>query len=288
MASDPGHTTDRIRTALHEAAAAYQPDRATILARVRAGQAGADPSLERRPRYHRAAGLAGIAGTVAATMAAVFGVGVAINWAAVQNNVPLPPAATPTTAVSPHPTTTPTVSRKAPTPRPKSRPSSTAHPSQSPPASPTASQAASPAASATASPTASPANIPSQRDFLWSAGAVDEIGIDNWSQSRVTVRTEATLTTALQVRVRIARTPDLSSTGSWTTLLPADFTTTLDEQPDALVYTFALKPGTSIGPGESSFAVQYNHAVSGRDASRDTYQATATGDGASVEVRGGF
>src|SRR5690349_1921896 len=271
MATDPGRTADRIRTALHQAAADYQPDRATILARVRAGQAGSDLFIERRPRSHRrTSGVASIAATVAAAVAAVFGVGVVGNWVAVRNSAPLPPAVRPTTAVSLHPTATPTVPRTAPSHRPKNRPSSTAPPPRSSSASP-----------------ASSADVPSQRGFLESAGTVDKHSIDNWSQSNVTLRTEATVT-ALQVRVRIARTQELRNTGAWSTLLPGDFTTTVDEQPDAMVYTFVMRKGATLRPGEYTFAVQYNHAVGGRDASRDTYRANATGDGTSVEVTGGF
>ncbi|HST80206.1 MAG TPA: hypothetical protein VLL08_00555 [Kineosporiaceae bacterium] len=266
MASEPIRTADQVRTALHEAAAAYQPDRATILARVRAGQAGSEASLGHRPRHHRrSAGVAGIAG-IAASVAAVFGVGVAVNWAAVRSNTPLAPATMPSTVASPYPTATHAVPRATPSHRPKSRPAPTARPSQS--------------------PTASPAKVLSRRGFLWSTGTVDKHSIDNWSQSNVTLRTQALLT-ALQVRVRIARTPDLRDTGAWCTLLPGDFTTTVDQQSDAMVYTFVLKPGATMRPGEYTFAVQYNHAVGGRDARLDTYQATASG-GTSVEVRGGF
>jgi hypothetical protein len=265
MTSDPLRAADQVRTALHEAAAAYQPDRATILARVHAGQAGSETSLRHRPRHHRrTTGLAGIAG-IAATVAAVFGVGVAVNWAAVRNNTPLVPATMPTTVASPLPT--PTAARTTPSHRPKSPPAPTVRPSLA--------------------PTTSPAKVLSKHDFLWSAGTVDKHSIDNWSQSNVTLRTQALLT-ALQVRVRIARTPDLSDTGAWCTLLPGDFTTTVDQQPDAMVYTFALKPGASMRPGKYTFAVQYNHAVGGRNARLDTYQATAASDGTSVEVRGGF
>jgi hypothetical protein len=122
---------------------------------------------------------------------------------------------------------------------------------------------------------------------LESSGTVDKHSIDNWSQSNLTLRTEATVT-ALTVRVRLARTQELRNTGAWSTLLPGDFTTTVDEQPDAMVYTFVMRKGATLLPGKYTFAVQYNHAVGGRDASRDTYPANATGDGTSVEVTGGF
>jgi hypothetical protein len=67
-----------------------------------------------------------------------------------------------------------------------------------------------------------------------------------------------------------------------------DLVTTVEQQRDALVYTFTLKPGVRLAPGSYIFAVQYGHAVGGRDPSRDSYQAIATASGTRVEVYGGF
>jgi hypothetical protein len=126
-----------------------------------------------------------------------------------------------------------------------------------------------------------------QQGFLRSSGAIDAHSIDNWAQGNVTVVTSETLT-ALEVSVRIVATPDLSSTGAWSTVPADDLVTTVEQQPDALVYRFTLKPGIRLAPGSYVFAVQYGHAVGGRDPSRDTYHATATADGTRVEVGGGF
>ncbi|WP_155123713.1 MULTISPECIES: hypothetical protein [unclassified Actinoplanes] len=94
--------------------------------------------------------------------------------------------------------------------------------------------------------------------------------------------------TALELTVRVVTTPYLSSSGFWSTI-PADhLTTTVEQQPGALVYRFTLKPGTSLGAGSYTFAVQYHHAVGGRDPGRDTYRATATVGGRPVAVSGGF
>jgi hypothetical protein len=126
-----------------------------------------------------------------------------------------------------------------------------------------------------------------RQGFLRSSGAVDAESIDNWSQSNVTVVTSETLT-ALEVSVRIVATPNLSSTGAWSTVLAEDLVTTVEQQPDALVYRFTLKPGARLRPGSYIFAGQYNHAVGGRDPSRDTYRAVATAGGTRVAVDGGF
>lgn len=137
------------------------------------------------------------------------------------------------------------------------------------------------------SPAASVEQPRFQQGFLWSSGTVDPHSIDNWAQSNVTLRNSQTVT-ALQVRVRIARTPSVSSTGAWSTVPAVALETTVEQQSDALVYRFTLKPGARLGPGEHVFAVQYGHAVGGRNPSRDSYQATATAGGTRVEVEGGF
>ena len=77
-------STRPVRDALRAAAVAYQPDRAGMLARIQRGQAGLDgsrsPALTHRRAVVRVVG-------VAATVAAVLGLGVAVTWAAVGNPV---------------------------------------------------------------------------------------------------------------------------------------------------------------------------------------------------------
>jgi hypothetical protein len=232
-----------------------------MLARIQAGQAASDPPVGLRlPRWRRAVGLA-------ATVAAVLGVGVAVNRVAVRSDAPLSDAARPTAAVSPNSTTTGTVPLVASNHNPPGRPISTVH--------------------LLRSPIAPAGDARFQQGFLWSAGTVDVHSVDTWSQSDVKLRTTAVLTT-MEVRIRIARTPDLTNTGAWTTMPNEDVTMTVDQQQNALVYRFVLTPGASLRPGEYTFAAQYNHATGGRDASRDTYQAIATGDETRVEVAGRF
>ena len=134
---------------------------------------------------------------------------------------------------------------------------------------------------------ASPSTKGAQQGFLRSIGAIDPDDIDNWTQSRVTVATSETIT-ALDVSVRIAATPNLANTGAWSTSLAKDLVTTVEQQPDALVYRFTLKPGVILGPGSYVFGVQYNHAVGGRDPSRDTYHPAAVANGIWAQVDGGF
>jgi hypothetical protein len=255
-------SSDRVRAALRGAAAAHRPDRDAILARIELGRAGLDAPRPPRPGHR---GTAVRAAGIVATVAAVLGFGVAVTWAAVGTDVLRRPAqGQPTLAPAP-PAESP---GRGPGPAAPSRPRSTSHPSGSP-------------------VVTAPSATRGQQGFLRSSGVIDSHSIDNWTQSNVTVETGETLT-ALDVSVRIAVTPDLSSTGAWSTVLARDLVTTVERQPDALVYRFTLKPGIRLGPGSHVFAVQYNHAVGGRDRSRDTYHAMAIANGTRAEVGGGF
>jgi hypothetical protein len=253
-------SSDRVRAALRAEAAAHQPDREAILARIERGKATLDPvGVSRTGRPRAAVRMAGIAMTVAA----LLGLSVAVTWAAVGTDVLRRPSQGPMLVPAPASSGPGAVQRSVPA----SRVPSTSH--------------------APRSPAASSSSTGPQQGFLRSSGAIDAHSIDNWTQSNVTVVTSEPLT-ALQVSVRIVTTPHLASTGAWSTLLPKDLVTTVEQHPDALVYRFTTKPGTRLGPGSYVFAVQYNHAVGGRDPSRDTYHAVATTDGARVEVTGGF
>jgi hypothetical protein len=205
---------------------------------------------------------------VAAVIAAL-GLSAAVTWAALGDGpIRRPVQVTPTTE-GPAPTTAPTAT---PDLAPNAGPPLARPPSED---------------QASPSPAASPEGTRLPSRLLRASGAVDPRSIDNWAQSNVTLSNSKTVT-ALRVRVRIARTPHLSSTGSWSSVPVEYLDTTVEEQPDALVYTFSLKPGARLGPGEYVFAVQYGHAVGGRNPVQDTYQAIATADGTVVEVEGGF
>ena len=264
-------STRPVRDALRAAAAAYQPDRKAILERIQQGQASLHTSRASRPPRRRTATRMA---WVVTTVLTVLGLGMAVTWAAVGN-----PGTGQTShlesTVAPAPTDSLGVAggHGAATRRPEA-----SHASSSPVAS---------ASHTSSSPVASASNTHFQDGFLWSGGAIDPHSIDNWTQSNVTLRTSDTVT-ALDVRVRIATTPYLMNTGAWSTIPAEDLVTTVAQQPDALVYQFTLKPGVRLAPGSYLFAVQYNHAVGGRDPSRDSYQAVATAGGTQVDVYGGF
>ncbi|MGI5453765.1 hypothetical protein ACQEWB_11450 [Streptomyces sp. CA-249302] len=264
---------DELRARLHEAAEAHEPDRARILARVERGMAGEDR------RDHRATrppvwGWARVVGATAAVagMLAVGGYAVA---SAVKND---PHPQQQSVESSSTPTPSPDATSRAPVPPVNPKPSRT-------PESPKASS------SASAEPSASVTVLPSaggETDGpLWSDGSVDPHSNDFWAQSNLTIKTSAQLT-ALTVQLKIAQTGGVSNAGAWRSLPEQDFDLTVAEQDGFLVYTWTLKPGSTVAKGEWVFAGQYNHARGGRDAKDDRYTITATANGKQRSVGGDF
>ena len=88
--------------------------------------------------------------------------------------------------------------------------------------------------------------------------------------------------------MHIALTPYVASTEAWSSAPTEDLLTAVEQEPDAVVYRFTLKPGVGLAPGSYRFAVQYNHATGGRVPNRVTCQAVATAAGGRVEVNGRF
>lgn len=126
-----------------------------------------------------------------------------------------------------------------------------------------------------------------QDGYLWSDGSVDPHSNTFWAQSNITLKTSRPLT-SLQVELRVALTPGVQSTGSWSTIPAADVDITLGQQNGMLVYRFVLRSGVTLAPGSYEFAGQYNHAGGGRDAGKDTYAATTGAGGSPARVWGDF
>ncbi|MFC1437605.1 protein kinase [Streptacidiphilus sp. N1-10] len=143
---------------------------------------------------------------------------------------------------------------------------------------------ASPVASVT--PSATSAGW-SQQIFLWSDGWIDHYSIDSWAQSDLVLRNDLAVT-ALDVRVRIAVTPQLSYTGAWSTVPDESMVTTVTRQDGWLVYEFVLDAGVTMAPGSYEFAAQYDHAQGYRDTGADSYSIVAVAAGRRMEVSGGF
>ncbi|MGW4757808.1 hypothetical protein [Streptomyces chartreusis] len=138
------------------------------------------------------------------------------------------------------------------------------------------------------SPTPEPPGAKGEKDGpLWSDGSVDPHSNDFWAQSNLRLHTSGQLT-ALTVRLRVAQTGGVTSTGAWRSLPEDDFTLTVGEKDGFLVYTWVLKEGRTVRAGEWVFAGQYDHERGGRDAKDDSYVMTATAGGEQLSVTGGF
>lgn len=146
-----------------------------------------------------------------------------------------------------------------------------------------------PRRSASPSPTrtsaAPPGTLPTQG--LLRANASVDGRSSNWAQNSVKLKSRDAMT-ALTLKVRITLTAGVTSTGSWSDAPGGDITITVTKQQGALLYEFALKPGATLPPGTYTFAAQYSHSGGGRNAQRDTYQATGTGHGYNAQVYGNF
>ncbi|MFI9174741.1 hypothetical protein [Streptomyces lincolnensis] len=262
---------DELRSRLHEAAGSHQPDRARILARVERGMA------EKLRPDHRATRppVFGWVRVVAATtaVAGVLGVGgYAVASAVKEEAAPQNVTVSPTPSPSPDATSRPPAPPVDPAP---STPPDSPGPSRSPERSPSTS--VTPVTPATGT----------EDGPLWSDGSVDPHSNEFWAQSNVTVRTSEKLT-ALTVRLKVRQTGGVSSTGAWRSAPEDDFTTTVVEQDGYLVYTWVLKQGRAVPPGEWVFAGQYDHDRGGRDARHDRYAVTATTGGEQRAVAGDF
>lgn len=277
---------DELRARLHEAAEAYEPDRARILARVERGMA-AGPQVQQR-RAHRATRplVWGWARVVGAT-AAVAGM-LAVGGYAVASAVKDDTRVEQTVSVSPTPVRSPDATSRPPA-SPKATPNSGSGGGE--PKGPRK-PSGSPTPSATSSPTTSAVvllpGVDAKEDGpLSSDGSVDPHSNDFWAQSNVTVRAKE-VATALTVQLRIAQTGEVSDTGAWRSLPEQDFDLTVTEQDGFLVYTWVLKEGRTVPVGEWVFAGQYNHDRGGRDAGGDSYVITGRSDGRARTLGSGF
>ncbi|MGW1213284.1 hypothetical protein ACWD5F_27055 [Streptomyces sp. NPDC002499] len=265
---------DELRARLHEAAEAHEPDRAGMLARIERGMSERDRPDHRstRPPVWSWARVVGATAAVAGLLA-VGGYAVA---SAVKDDAA--PQQRQTVAVSPTPTPSPDATSRAPVPPVRQTPSGSA---QSHRASGT------PSPTPTSSSPVLPDAAGESDGPVWSDGSVDPHSNDFWGQSNITLRTSAQLT-SLTVQLKVAQTGGVSTAGSWRSLPEQDFTLTVAERGEFLVYTWVLKEGRTVPKGEWVFAGQYNHERGGRDAEDDGYTVEGTAAGQLRSVGGDF
>ncbi|MEU6225739.1 hypothetical protein [Streptomyces sp. NPDC047042] len=273
---------DELRAGLREAAGAYEPDRARILARVERGMA-AGPEEKRRSRRRAARtpllAWARVAGATAAVSGILAMGGYALASVVKDDETP----ADPTVSVSPLPTPSPDATSRAPV-QPAPEPSHDDTEDEKPRPTPTPTPTPTPKATNTA-PAPDAKGV--EDGPLWSDGSIDPHSNDFWAQSNVTIKTAERLT-ALTVELKVADTGGVTSTGAWRSAPEDDFELTVAQRDGFLVYTWVLKEGRTVLPGEWVFAGQYDHTRGGRDAKDDTYTVTARAGSEQLAVKGDF
>ncbi|MGA5450827.1 hypothetical protein ACPESV_23815 [Streptomyces umbrinus] len=264
---------EELRATLRDAAEAYEPDRAHILARVERGMAGTESARHPSPRSSPLGWFRVVGATAAA--AGVLAVGGYAVASAVKDDK----AADQTVAVSPTPDPSPEATSRAPVPPDPGK-------SSPPPDRPSAPNSPTAGPTRTA-PVAPPAKADTEDGPLWSDGSVDPHSNEFWAQSNVTLRTSKQLT-ALTVVLKVKQTGGVTSAGAWRSAPEDDFTVTVAEKDGFLVYTWVLKSGRTVWPGEWVFAGQYDHDRGGRDAGDDTYAVGARAGAQQLGVAGDF
>ena len=262
-----------LRTRLRDAAGTYEPDHARILARVERGMAGVETAGRTSPRSSPLGWFRVVGATAAAA-----GV-LAVGGYAVASAVKGEKTADQTVTVSPTPEPSPDATSRAPVP-PEPAKSSPAPEKPSTPASP-------PDKSRQSAPVTPPADAGNEDGPLWSDGSVDPHSNEFWAQSNVTVKTSKQLT-ALTVVLKVKQTGGVTSAGAWRSAPEDDFAVTVAEKDGFLVYTWELKEGRTVWPGEWVFAGQYDHDRGGRDAGDDTYAVGARAEDEQRGVAGDF
>ncbi|MFD5628068.1 hypothetical protein [Streptomyces sp. NPDC127072] len=271
---------DELPARLRAAAEAHEPDRARVLARVERGMAGDETRSARRTTRPPVFGWAKVAGATAA-VAGVLAVGGYAVASAVRDEAP--PQGT--VAVSPTPEVSAQATSRAPLP-PAPTPSGGAPDSSRSPNTPSSSPSGTPSAE-TSPPTGLSPDSGAEDGPLWSDGSVDPHSNEFWAQSNVTLRNSVRLT-SLTVELRVAQTGGVNDAGAWRSAPEDDFTTTVAEKDGFLVYTWVLRPGRTVWPGEWVFAGQYDHDRGGRDAKDDRYTAKAETQDRRSDVTGDF
>ncbi|WP_244808961.1 hypothetical protein [Streptomyces sp. So13.3] len=276
---------DDIGNQLRRAAAAHQPDRARMLARVQRGMLSSSAtdtadfdSPGARTARHRnriAQSWPKVVLTTLATAATLAVGGFAVG-AVVHGHEPRQEsAAGPGTSLAPG------------SPSPHAAGPGQQDPTTPPPAG-TGRPSAPPTTPGPGHTSATPPSRPHTEDGpLWADGSVDPHSNSFWAQSNVTLKARKPLT-ALSVELRIAQTGGVHSAGSWQTLPAADFTLSVREEGDALIYRWTLRAGRTVPAGQHVFAGQYDHTAGGRNARADSYRVNAGTSDAKPAVWGDF
>ncbi|KUL21832.1 hypothetical protein [Actinoplanes awajinensis] len=285
---------EQLRAALQAEAAAHQPDRDAMLARITSTAMNEPATAHRHTRRRNGPRLR--LAIVGALVALTGGGGFAAQWALAGADGDDTDRAIPVVSVPA--TTAPSASSAPPTGAHPVKPSATGGATGKPggtgkpgtttePGTP-ASTGATTVPPTTGPTKGQPGNTRVEQGPLWSDGSIDPDSGDTQGAGVITLKTGERLT-ALTVTVRVARTTGLTSRGGAKSVPGASVTSNVTEQANALLYTFTLAPADEIAPGTYTFTAKYGYPAGGRNAGGDTYEAVATtAGGKSLDVYGNF
>jgi hypothetical protein len=117
-------------------------------------------------------------------------------------------------------------------------------------------------------------------------GSTGKDSVATWTQKNVTLRNTSTIV-SLKVTITLPMTDDLAEAGKFTTVPNSDMTVTVTPTSQGLTYSFVLRDGAKLSPGNWTFAAQFTHR-SGRQAAKDAYQVEAATASATAEQTGAF
>jgi hypothetical protein len=269
---------ERLRSSLHDAAEAYQPDRQAISTRVAQGRAADRDKSQRRVTL----GLRP-AGAALAVVGVLVASGVAVRAAADDdhNLAVAPPPAVPAPALtgeasSPDPAGTagsrePVGTTGSPAPG-----GSAGSPGTQPGTQPGTPPGTQPA-------TSRPAGGVSWLDV---AGGTGKDSVATWSEKNVTLHNTSPIV-RLKVTITVPMSAGLAEAGKFTTVPNSDVTMTVARTPEGLIYSYELRDGATLIPGKYTFAAQFAHG-SGRPAAKDSYLIQAATKTATAEQTGAF
>jgi len=146
-----------------------------------------------------------------------------------------------------------------------------------------------PSGGATGTPT-TPASTPtaSGANGVTIAGSVTGNSGPYFGEEDVALTNTAPLT-ALRIVVTVRKTPGVSYAGQYNTFWYGELAASYSETADALVYTFALRPGQTVPPSSGlRVAAQFNGDGAPHDFSGDSYTVSYTSAGGATTASGTF
>jgi hypothetical protein len=110
--------------------------------------------------------------------------------------------------------------------------------------------------------------------------------VATWSENLLTLKTTSPIV-ALKVIITVPAAGDAGYAGRYTNVSNSDVAIDYTETAKGITYTFALRDGLTIPPGEYKFGAQFTHK-SGRPGAADGYTIEAGTKSASTERSGTF